>query len=279
MTLRRPSVEGPDFFKLVRQTNETVLRLEQNSWDFKSVPEIFAKDAAADVYAKEIVHIHDGETMSRYGRLVMGGVGTEFNLMGPIPPNAELRVSHSDVLETVNRQLKSKGLEDIPEFRKLGKLQNVEFYNYEFFYTLRDLVFWLVLHDAGSFPSSLEVMVRHMAAGNVVQSNRYSPHKPSKNRLKPALMSVTGLTVQFPSPVIEWMDKPIFGGLAKDTIHVETLLTLKPTDVSHPYLPLQREGKLRLRDRKFYYRRFVGITPKDGLRGPNISPENAAADY
>jgi hypothetical protein len=276
MALRRPSVEGPDFFNLVRQTSETVQRLEASSWDFDKVPEVFAKDAAADVFAKEIVHVHDGKTMTRYGRLVMGGVGAQFNLMGPIPPNAALRVSHRGVLEEINRQLKSKGLDDLPEFRKLGKIQEVEFYNYEIFYTLRDLVFWLILHDAGSFPSSLEVMVRHMAAGNVVQSNRYAPSKPSKERRKPALMSATGLMVQFPSPVIEWMDKPIFGGLAKDTIHVETLLTLKATDVSHPYLPLQKEGRLRFADQKYYYRRFVGVTPKDGLRGPNISAEKPA---
>jgi hypothetical protein len=276
MALRRPSVEGPDFFKLVKQTGETVRKLEASSWDFDTVPEVFAKDAAADVVAKEIVHVHDGKTMSRYGRLVMGGVGAQFNLMGPIPPNAALRVSHRGVLEEINRQLKSKGLDDLPEFRKLGKTQAVEFYNYEIFYTLRDLVFWLILHDAGSFPSSLEVMVRHMAAGNVVQSNRYAPLKPSRTHRKPALMSATGLMVQFPSPVIEWMDKPIFGGLAKDTIHVETLLTLKATDVSHPYLPLQREGKLRFANQKYYYRRFVGVTPKDGLRGPNISAEKPA---
>lgn len=276
MALRRPSVEGPDFFNFVRQANDLTQKLEASSWDFDKVPEVFAKDAAADVVAKEIVHIHDGKTMTRFGRLVMGGVGRQFNLMGPIPPNASLRISYRGVLEEVNRQLKSKGLSDLPEFRKLGKTQDVEFYNYEIFYTTRDLIFWLILHDAGSFPSSLEVMVRHIAAGNIVQSNRYAPTKPSKDLGKPALMSATGLMVQFPTPVVEWMDKPIYGGLAKDTIHVETLLTTKPTEVSHPYLPLKREGKLTLDNRKYYYRRFVGVTPKDGLRGPHISAEKPA---
>ena len=72
MALRRPSVEGPDFAKIVRQTNEILRRLEENRFDFATVPELFAKDAAADVFAKEIVHVHDGKTMTRYGRLVVG---------------------------------------------------------------------------------------------------------------------------------------------------------------------------------------------------------------
>lgn len=279
MALRRPSVEGPDFVRLVRQTDEIIQKLEANRFDFATVPEVFAKDAAADVFAKEIVHIHDGKFMSRYGRLIMGGVGSRFNLMGPIPPNATLKISPNTVLEDVNRQLKSKGLRDLPEYRKLGRVEEIEFFNYEIFYTLRDLAFWLVLHDAGSFPSSLEVMVRHIAAGNIVQSNQYSPAKPATNPKKPAMMAANGLTVRFRTDVIEWMDKPIYGGLAKDTIHVETLVTLKKTDVSHPYLPLKGEGKLKLDGRSYFYRRFAGITPKDGLRGPNVRAENALDKY
>jgi hypothetical protein len=279
MALRRPSVEGPEFAKIVRQTNETVRRLEENRFDFKTVPELFAKDAAADVVAKEIVHVFDGKTMTRHGRLVMGGVGGHFNLMGPIPPNARLQITPLTILSDVNRQLKSKGLNDLPEYRKLGEAEEIEFYNYEIFYTLRDLVFWLVLHDAGSFPSSLEVMVRHIAAGNIVQSNQYSPRKPVRSRKKFALMAAGGLSVSFPTTVVEWMDKPIYGGLAPDTIHVETLLTTKKTDVSHPYLPLQREGKLTLKGKSYYYRRFTGVTPKDGLRGLNVKAENARDKY
>jgi hypothetical protein len=279
MALRRPSVEGPEFAQLVRQTNETVRRLEENRFDFQTVPEFFAKDAAADVFAKEIVHVHDGNVMTRYGRLVMGGVGSHFNLMGPIPPNAKLTITQTTILQDVNRQLKSKGLGDLPEYRKLGRVEEIEFYNYEIFYTLRDLAFWLLLHDAGSFPSSLEVMVRHIAAGNIVQSNQYAPRKAARNQNKPALMAAGCLAVSFPTDVVEWMDKPIYGGLAKDTIHVETLLTTKKTDVSHPYLPLEREGKLKLNGRNFFYRRFTGITPKDSLRGPNIKAENASDKY
>jgi hypothetical protein len=170
-------------------------------------------------------------------------------------------------------------LRDLKEYCALGPVEEIEFYNYEVFYTLRDLAFWLVLHDAGSFPSSLEVMVRHIAAGNIVQSDQYAPAKPALNRKKPALMAADGLTVEFRTDVVEWMDKPIFGGLAKDTIHVETLLTPKKSEVSHPYLPLVSEGKLKLKGRSLFYRRFSGVTPKDGLRGPGIRAENAEDAY
>ena len=279
MAMLRPSVEGPEFAKIVRHTNEVVRKLEENRYDFATVPELFAKNAAADVVAKEIVHVFDGKTMTRHGRLVMGGVGSHFNLMGPIPPNSKLQITPPTILAEVNRQLKSKGLGDLPEYRKLGRVEEIEFYNYEIFYTLRDLVFWLVLHDAGSFPSSLEVMARHIAAGNIVQSDQYSPRRPSRSQKKPALMAAGCLTLSFRTDVVEWMDKPIYGGLAKDTIHVETLLTTKRTDVSHPYLPLQREGKLKLNGKSYYYRRFTGVTPKDGLRGPNVRAENVADRY
>lgn len=279
MQVLRPSVEGPDFAKLVRHTTEVVSQLEANRFDFNSIPEFFAKHATADVVAKEIVHVHDGKTLTRYGRLIMGGVGSHFQLMGPIPPNASLRISSTAILDEVNRKLKSKGLNDLREYRALGKAEEVEFYNYEIFYTLRDLAFWLILHQAGSFPSSLEVVVRHMAAGNMVQSNMYAPRKPATNSKKPALMVANGLTVRFKTDVMEWMDKPIFGGLAKDTIHVETLLTTRKTDVSHPYLPLAREGKVEIAERNYFYRRFVGVTPKDGLRGPGVEAENAEDRY
>jgi hypothetical protein len=118
-----------------------------------------------------------------------------------------------------------------------------------------------------------------MAAGNIVQSNMYAPRKAATNSKKPTLMVANGLTVQFKTDVMEWMDKPIFGGLAKDTIHVETLLTTRKSDVSHPYLPLEREGKVEIGERNYFYRRFVGVTPKDGLRGPGVKPENAQDRY
>jgi hypothetical protein len=279
MAVRRPSVEGPDFAVLVRQAEEKVRMLENSNWDFASVPEIFARDSAADVVAKEVVHIFDGKRMSRFGGLVMGGVGSHFNLMGPIPPNSELRVTSSDILHRVNHQLGSKGLEDVEEYRALGDIQEVEFYNYQMFYTLRDLMFWLLLHDAGSFPSSLEIVVRHMAAGNIVQNDMYAPARPPAKGKSATLMSAGALSVSFPSTVVEWMDKPIYGGFAKETIHMESLLTFDRSDVSHPYLPLIDEGKVRLGHHEYHVRRFSGVTPKDGVRGPGIPAENASDKY
>jgi len=275
MRVGRPSVEGILINPIIREVNEKIRILEENNWDFKAVPEAFAKNPAADVLAKEIVHIHDGKTMTRVGRLYMGGVGTHFNLMGPIQSDATFRVGPTPELAQVNAQLRSRGLNDLKEFRALGKAQPVEFYNYTLFYTLRDLIFWVLTHDAGIFPSSLEHMVRHFAAGNLVQNSLYAPRKPSKSRRTPAIMVSVGLNLQFPTTVVEWMDKPLFGGLVKETIHVETLLTLKKSSVSHPYLQLEREGKVKLNGRNYFMRRFVGVTPKEGLRGPGVPAEGA----
>ena len=44
------------------------------------------------------------------------------------------------------------------------------------------MVFWLLLHDAGCFPSTLETMVRRFAEGKVVQNNMYGPARPSFDR-------------------------------------------------------------------------------------------------
>jgi hypothetical protein len=54
---------------------------------------------------------------------------------------------------------------------------------------------------------------------------------------------------------------------------VESLLTLKPSKVSHPYLPLTGEGKVKLNGTSYYLKRFSGITPKEGLRGPGVPEE------
>ena len=81
--------------------------------------------------------------------------------------------------------------------------------------------------------------------------------------------------MQFPSRVVEWMDKPLFGGLSKDTIHVETLLTIKPTKIAHPHLPLVNESKVEIGHQKYYLKRFSGVSPKDGLRGPGLKGESA----
>jgi hypothetical protein len=69
------------------------------------------------------------------------------------------------------------------------------------------------------------------------------------------------------------MDKPLYGGIAKETIHVETLLTLKPSKVSHPYLPLTAENKIIVDRTKYYAKRFTGLTPKEGTRGPGVPGE------
>lgn len=277
MAVNRPSVGGPEFAKLVRTVGEKVDQLEANSWDFESVPEVFARDAAADVLAKGLVQIHDGRTMTRLGRLVLGGVGSHFNLMGTMHADSKFQVVGSELLDEVNTQLGSNGLADVPEYQELeakwGKPQDIEYHNYGVFYTLRDMVFWLLLHDAGCFPSTLETMVRRFAEGKVVQNNMYGPARPSFERERPAMMAGACLMLQFPSKIVEWMEQPMFGGLQEDTIVVEHLLTVQEADVSHPLLPLVVESKVRLRHQDYYVKSFAGVTPKDALRGPDIPPE------
>ena len=273
MAVRRPSVEGIEAINIIRDARATVQRLKESNWDFQQFPQVFARDPAADVLAKEIVHVFDGRSMTRIGQLVMGGVGRTFNLMGPIPTDSVFKVAPPAVLGTVNRQLKNPGLRALAEFRALGTPQPVDFFNYHLFYGMEDLVFWALVHDAGVFPSGLEHMTKHFAAGNLVQNSLYSPPSPSRSKKKPAIMVSVGLNLTFPSKVVEWMDKPLYGGLSKETLHVETLLTLKPSKVSHPYLPLTGEGKVTVGEQTYYAKRFSGITPKEGTRGPNIPEE------
>lgn len=277
MAVRRPSVEGIESLRVIREARDTVEQIKASNWDFEKFPQVFAKNPAADVLAKEIVHVFDGRSMTRIGRLYMGGVGAHFNLMGPINSDSVFKVAPPDALQAVNRQFKSRGLLDLKEFRALAKAQPVEFYNYTLFYGVEDLVFWALVHDAGVFPTGLEVMMRHFAAGNLVQNSLYAPPKPSRSRKDPAVMVSVGLNLQFPTRVVEWMDKPLYGGLAKETIHVESLLTLKPSRISHPYLPLVAEGKVKLNGTAYYCKRFAGITPKDGIRGPGVPEEGKAA--
>lgn len=281
MAVNRPFVEGPDWVVAVREATELVNKLEANNWDFDAVPQAFARTAAADVVAKEVLHIHDGRMMTRYGHLIMGGVGEAFNLMGPIPSDSRFMVTDSTALDEVRKQIGARILEDTEGFQRIraryGDVQRVKFFNYGAFYTLRDLVFWLLVHDAGCFPTTLETMVRHFASGHIVQNHMYIPARPARNGDKPALMTPGAcLMVQFPSTVIEWMDKPMFGGLAEDTLHTEYLLTPRPTDVSHPYLKLVGESKVRLGHEEYHLRVFSGVTPKDALRGPGVPPERPA---
>jgi hypothetical protein len=89
------------------------------------------------------------------------------------------------------------------------------------------------------------------------------------------VMAAACMSLSFPSTTIEWMDKPLFGGLRKDTLHMETLLTIKRTDVSHPYLDLADEGEFFIGGQHYFFRRFVGVAQKDGVRGEGV-PEEAA---
>src|SRR5947208_1042054 len=140
MALQGPSVEGPEFRIRLNEAEATVLKLEADKWDFHSVPQVFAPKAAADVLAKQMVHIFDGRTVTRFGRLVMGGVGPRFNLMGPLLSHSKFRVTRSTVLDQVEDQLGRNGLADFEEFRALGKPQKVEFYNYTILYNQREFV-------------------------------------------------------------------------------------------------------------------------------------------
>jgi hypothetical protein len=280
MALNRPAVGGPEFVKIVAAANAKVEKLEASNWDFDQVPEIFARKQHADVMAKEAVHLHDGRTMTRVGRLVLGGVGTHFNLMGSVPSDATFRVATdytSFVLGEIHRQVGSDGLSDLPEYQQIreryGNAEQVEFSNYGMFLRLKDLVLWLLIHDAGCFPSTLETIIRRFAVGNVVQNNMYFTQHPSSDPRKPALMRSPGLLVQFPSRAVEWMEQPIYGGLVDKTIKVEHLLTIQPTKVSHPYLPLVLESKVRIIDQEYYLRTFSGASPKEALRGPGVPEE------
>lgn len=279
MALNRPAVSGPEFARIVADASAKVDKLEASNWDFDQVPEIFAKKQHADVLGKDAIHLHDGRTMTRVGRLVLGGVGTHFNLMGSIPSDATFKVATEftdHALGELKRQV-GKRLDDLPEYRQIedmyGRAEQVEFSNYGMFSRLKDLVIWLLVHDAGCFPSTLETIVRRFAMGNVVQNNMYFTKHPSTDPKAPALMRSPGLLVQFPSKVVEWMEQPIYGGLVDSTIKVEHLLTLTPTNISHPYLPLVLESKVRLIGEDYYLRTYSGLSPKEALRGPGVPQE------
>src|SRR6266540_1560696 len=112
MALNRPAVSGPEFSKIVAEASDKVEKLEANNWDFDRVPEIFARRQYADVLAKEAIHLHDGRTMTRIGRLVLGGVGTHFNLMGTFPADTTFKVAteYTDhALQAINQQVGYRG--------------------------------------------------------------------------------------------------------------------------------------------------------------------------
>lgn len=269
------SVEGPEFVAEVGRADALVRRLEAANWDFKEVPEVLARSANCDVAAKEIVTIHDGLTLTRFGRLVMRGHGSRFNLMSHEPPTATfLRPDHG-IFDELNRQVGSDGLNDFEEFRRFGKLQTVEFREPQLFYQTRDVVFWNVLHRTGLFPTGLEDVARQFAQGNVIRNLLFEPALRGDGK-EPAAM-VAHAAVSYPTPVVEWIPKPLYGGVAPETIHIETLLTSTPSKLSHPFLPLVAEGRAVVGNARYHMRRYAGVSPKDATRGPGVPEEGQAA--
>jgi hypothetical protein len=268
-----PLVEGPKFAERVAEARELTDKLEQNNWDFDLVPQMYARKGKADVVGKTVVYTHDGVRQTIYGRLVTGGVGSRFNLMGPIQSNATFRIAPTDVFDVLRRQTKTNGLRDLKNFRKLPKAQPVQLENYTNFFSLRDLVFWHILFRVGSYPSTLAHMARNFPLGKIIQNSVYTPSKPSLDPAKPAIMTFDRLVVSFPTKQVEWMEQPLYGGLVKETMQAEYLLTLKESPFSHPYLPLIKEGKVRWQGTSWYYKYFVGTSPKDGVTGPGMGSE------
>jgi hypothetical protein len=275
--------EGPDFLEQVQRTNEVVARIEGAGWDFEAVPEIFARESAAcDVAAKEIITVFDGEEQTRWGRLVIKGAGSRFNLMSHESPLAHYVGARPSLFTQVNRQVGSKGLHDFKEFAEMNPPQEVEFYNPTVFYQLRDVVFWNALNGFQLFPSGFEDVRRVFASGNVIRNLLFSPSALGKTGWdgskggERAPIFMEGFSgVQFPTRVIEWMPKPLYGGMSMQALHIETLLTTDECDAAHPYLDLVAEGRVRLNDRSYFMRRFMGISQKDAMRGPGVPPEGS----
>jgi hypothetical protein len=275
--------EGPEFLEQVKRTNEVVARLEDARWDFEAVPEIFARaTAACDVAAKEIVTVFDGVKQTRWGRLVIKGAGARFNLMSHESPLALYVGARPPVFAHINRQVGSRGLHDFDEFAEMHPPQEVRFYNPSVFYQLRDVVFWNALNGFQLFPSGFEDVRRLFASGNVIRNLLFRPAAPSKTaweiqddeEREPIFME--GFSgVQFSTGVVEWMPKPLYGGMSKQALHIETLLTTEETNLAHPYLDLVADGRVRLDDQTYFMRRFVGTSQKDAMRGPGVPPEGA----
>jgi hypothetical protein len=275
MQSQRLSVEGPDFAKSVRHAQALVDKLEQNNWDFALTPELYARDSRADVLAKELVFVHDGQQQTIYGRLFTGGFGDTFNLMGPVHANAEFQIAPTDIFDRLHEQTGTQGLRDIPEFNQLPQAQPVHLYNYTYFFTIRDLIFWHALHHSGAYPSTLEHMARNFPMGKVIQNSMYTPRHKSKDPTKPNVMTFEWLQVSFPTPHVEWMEQPLYGGLVKETIQAEYLLTRDKTEISHPYLKVAHESRVKWDGNDWHVRLFHGITPKDAQVGPGKLPEGA----
>lgn len=275
--------EGPEFLEQVKRTNEVVERLSKANWDFEAVPEIFARESAAcDVAAKEIVTVFDGEQQTRWGRLIIKGAGARFNLMSHESPLARYVGARPMVFDEVNRQVGSNGLHDFGEFAEMDPPQRIDFYNPSLFYQPSDVVFWNALNGFRLFPSGFEDVRRVFATGDVIRNLLFRPAAPTQSawdmedreERRPIFME--GFSgVQFPTEVVEWMPKPLYGGMSTHALHIETLLTTDQTDLAHPYLELVAEGRVRLDDQTYFMRRFKGISQKEATRGPGVPPEGA----
>ncbi len=271
-----PSVEGPDFIEKVARADEIIARLKSGDWDFEKAREVFARDAKADVLGKEILTFYDGRHITRYGKLILGGVGQAFNIVGHFPSTATFRVNASGVagiVGEVKAVLGSDGLSEIPRYKELGKPQKIEFFNYNIFYTLEELIRFFIVNNSGCFPSTLEHLKRLFAAGNIVQGSKYAPAIPSLDAKRPALMEIECLEMSFPSRTMEWMERPLYGGLDPVTVHKEYLLTPERTELAHPFLDLERTGKVTLGGRTWYAREFGGQVHKEGIRDASVPEE------
>lgn len=278
MMVARPQLGDPvELRERIVAAERVVSKLEKNNWDFDTAPEIYAKHSQADVLAKEVAIFFDGRRETMIGKLVMAGVGTHFNLMGGNHVDAEFMSKPNTVLEDINKQLGTHSLREFPAFAKLPTPQQIYFYNRTKFFQLRDMIFWLVLHQAGAFPSSLEIMKRHFTAGKAIHNNMYRPPSPAKDPAQRTIMTSEGsdLFLSFPTDVVQFMEPSVYGGLVTETMHIEYLLTIEPTKLSHPHLPLEGEATVNIGGQRWYLRRFFGIAPKIGVRGQDVPAEKS----
>lgn len=273
----RSSVRGPEFAKRIKNAIDVVERAEKSAWDFGATPELRADDSTADVILKEIAIVHDGSYQTIVGNLITAGIGTHFNLMGPIQSDAKYMIKPNTLLADLAGQMKGPKVQDFDLYKKYGTPLDTDFYNYTNFFTLRDLVFWHLVHGSGCFPTALEFMKRHFAAGKVVQNGSYRvPSFLAQDSTQPVALNLRCQRVSHETNAVEWMDKPLFGGLEPDTAHVEYLLTTSRSTASHPYLPLVDEGLIEYGGIRWHAKKFAGVTPKEGLRGPDVGSEAKA---
>ena len=169
MVVRSP-VRGPDFTRQVEFAQAVVEKAQSLDWEFGKVPELFAMDSRADVVAKELVIVHDGHRQTLIGHLVMAGIGSRFNLMGPLQPDAEFKIKPNSLLEDLGDVFGYGELEDYLEGTGYDRPVDVDYFNHTMFFTLRDMIFWHVLNGSGGFPSSLEHMKRYVPSLDEVES-------------------------------------------------------------------------------------------------------------